>query len=254
MTSTLKPRLMGGAAPVAASMFHQIGGPSLMARGPTIPQSPGEGGGGGEIDPAAHQALVDAHERLKKDSKADRDRIKDLEAKFTELTEAKEAAEAEAAAKSGDVEAVKAQLAAKHAKDLEKANQRAEKAEAQVQRLVVENGLDAALDGVNVAPALKKAAKAMLRDVVELKEEDGQPVALMNGAPLAEALKTWAASDEGKAFVLDGNSGGGAPGGGGGGNVNPWKAGAGFNLTEQDRIAKSDPALASRLKAEAGVA
>lgn len=253
MHSTLKPRLMGGGAAVAASMFHQSGGPSLMARGPMIPQA-ADGGGGGEINATAHQALVDAHERLKKDAKADRDKIKDLEAKFAELTEAKEAAEAEAAAKSGDVEQVRAQLTAKHAKDLEKVTQRAEKAEAQVRKLVVENGLDAALDGVNVSPALKKAAKALLRDTVELKDENGDPVALMNGVALTEAVKTWAGSDEGKHFVLDGNSGGGANGGGGKGDANPWKQGASFSLTEQDAIAKRDPALASRLKAEAGVA
>lgn len=254
MNSTLKPRLMGGGATVAASMFHQAGGPSLMARGPMIPRAADGDEGGGTVDQAAHQALVDAHERLKKDAKADRDRLKEMETKIGELTDAQEQAAAEAAAKAGDIEQVRIQLTTKHAGEIKKVTDRAEKAEAQVRKLVIDNGLDAALDGVNVAPALKRAAKALLRDQVELSDQDGDPVALMGGVALADAVKTWAGTDEGKHFVANGNSGGGARGGGGTGDANPWKQGAGFSLTEQDRIAKQDPALAGRLKAEAGVA
>lgn len=59
--------------------------------------------------------------------------------------------------------------------------------------------------------------------------------------------------------ILKGQMGGGGgaqqPGAGGNATKNPWKKGsADWSLTEQDRIAAKDPALASRLKAEAGVA
>lgn len=206
------------------------------------------------IDPKAHQALADAHERLKKDAKADRDALAAAKREKEEAEAAAEAAKAEAAAKSGDIEAVKAQLEAKHARELKAVTDRAEKAEGQVRKLVVDNGLDAALDAAGVSPALKKAAKALLREGVELKDENGDPVALMGGVALTDAIKAWSATDEGKHFVTLGNSGGGAPGGGSGSAVkNPWKADQ-HNLTEQDRIEANDPALASRLKAEAGVA
>jgi hypothetical protein len=33
--------------------------------------------------------------------------------------------------------------------------------------------------------------------------------------------------------------------------ANPWKKGAGFNMTEQGRITRDDPAMAKRLRAEA---
>lgn len=207
------------------------------------------------VDPAAHAALARAHEALKTDAKADRDRLKAMEATVAELTAAKEEAEDAKARASGDVEQVRSQLEAKHARELKTASDRAEKAEGQVRKLVIDNGLDAALDAASVSPALKKAAKALLREGVELKEENGEPVALMQNAPLAEAIKAWAGTDEGKHFVTNGNSGGGAPGGApGASGANPWKQGPTFSLTEQDAIASKDPALAGRLKAEAGVA
>jgi hypothetical protein len=184
------------------------------------------------IDPKAHKALADAHERLKVDSKADRDALRALQAQVAELTTAKEDAEAAAAAKAGDVDAIKAQLEAKHQRELKAATDRAAKAEGQVQKLVVDSGLDAALDAANVAPAYKKAAKALLRAGVELKDENGDPVALMDGKPLSEAIKTWAASDEGKAFVLNGNTGGGAPGGNGATGVKPLS-----EMGDQERLA-----------------
>lgn len=169
------------------------------------------------IDPKAHKALADAHERLKKDAKADRDALKALQDQVSDLTTAKDEAESAAAAKAGDIEAVKAQLEAKHARELKALADRADKAEGHVRKLVVDNGLDAALDAANVSPALKKAAKALLRDSVELKDENGEPMALIGGVSLSDGIKAWATSEEGKHFVLDGNSGGGAPGGNSGG-------------------------------------
>lgn len=207
------------------------------------------------VDAEAHQRLADAHERLKADAKADRDALKKLQDDLAVLTTAKEEAEAEAARKAGDVDSVKAQLEAKHAREIKAVTDRAEKAEGQVRKLVIDNGLSDALDGVKVSPALKKAATALLREGVELKDNNGEPVALLGGAPLTDAIKTWAASDEGKHFVMNGSSGGDAPGGRiGDPGSNPWKQGAGFSLTQQDAITAKDPAQASRLKAEAGVA
>jgi hypothetical protein len=217
------------------------------------------GGGGGSddpkpVDPAAHQRLADAHERLKRDAQADRETIKDLTARLEAIEAEKAKAEEEAAAKSGDVEQVKAQLEAKHTRELAKEKERADRAEARLEKVLINERLSAALDEVRVKPELKEAAAALLRSGVELREEGEDLVPYKGGLPLGESIKLWAADDKGKAFVLDGNSGGGASGGAQQhAGKNPWKQGQ-LNMTEQDQIQAKDPALASRLKAEAGVA
>jgi len=84
--------------------------------------------------------------------------------------------------------------------------------------LLVDNGLSSALleAGVKKASYLK-AAKAMLAGQVVLTADGEQRIAKVGDKPLAEFVKEWAASDEGKAFVdAPGNSGGGANGGAGG--------------------------------------
>lgn len=260
--NTTKNRLYGGGSVLPAIYAPTYGAPGLL-RGPTIPRAlddaPPTASDDDEpkpIDPAAHAALASAHERLKKDAKADRDALKDMQARLDAIEAEKEQAEADKAKASGDVEAVRSQLETKHGRELKAATDRAEKAERQVEKLVIDNGLSAALDEARVKPELKRAAAALLREGVELKDDDGEPVAYKGGLPLAEAIKLWAEGDEGKPFVLAGNSGGGAPGGGKGAHSgpNPWKAGPTFNLTDQDRIEREKPELAARLKAEAGAA
>jgi hypothetical protein len=240
---------------------------SPMLRGPMVTHAPENDGGGGQgdgegqgdppapIDPAAHAALAAAHERLKKDAKADRDALAELRTQVEEIQAEKTRVEEEKARASGDVEAVKTQLETKHARELKARDDKIGTLEKQLERLVIDNGLSAALTEVRIKPELAKGAAAMLRDGVEIKDEDGQPVAIKGGLPLLEAIKLWATSDEGKPYVLEGNSGGGANGGAKPSTAkNPWKEGPDFSLTEQDAVTKKDPALASRLKAEAGVA
>ena len=259
--NTTKNRLLGGGSvlPVIGRMTPRERAMDRYLRGPDD-HPPAASGVGDEdepnpIDPAAHAALASAHERLKKDAKADRDSLKEMQARLDAIEAEKEQAEADKAKASGDVEAVRTQLETKHGRELKAATERAEKAERQVEKLVIDNGLSAALDEARVKPELKRAADAMLRDGVELKDDDGEPVAYKGGLPLAEAIKLWAEGDEGKPFVLAGNSGGGAPGGKGAhSGPNPWKQGPTFNLTDQDRIEREKPELAARLKAEAGAA
>jgi len=81
--------------------------------------------------------------------------------------------------------------------------------------LLVDTGLSNALleAGVKKASYLK-AAKAMLAGQVALTADGENRVAKVGDKLLPEFIKTWAASDEGKAFVdAPGNSGGGAAGG-----------------------------------------
>ena len=85
--------------------------------------------------------------------------------------------------------------------------------------LLVENGLTTALLEAGVKkPAYQKAAKAMLAGQVVLTADGENRIAKVGDKLLADFVKTWATSDEGKAFVdAPGNSGGGAQGGGTGG-------------------------------------
>jgi hypothetical protein len=71
---------------------------------------------------------------------------------------------------------------------------------------------------------------------------------------LKEVLHAFSVTDEGRAYCRVTSSGGGAPGSSSTRtkNVNPWAKDT-FNLTEQGRIFKENPALAAQFKAEAGV-
>ncbi len=82
--------------------------------------------------------------------------------------------------------------------------------------LLVDNGLSTALLEAGVKkPSYLKAAKAMLSSQVILAAEGENRVAKVGDKTLADFIKTWAASDEGKAFVdAPINGGGGASGGG----------------------------------------
>ena len=85
--------------------------------------------------------------------------------------------------------------------------------------LLVNTGLSDALiaNGVKKASYLK-AAKAMLAGQVVLTADGDKRIAKVGDKALAEFVKEWAASDEGKTFVdAPGNFGGGSGGGAGGG-------------------------------------
>ena len=81
--------------------------------------------------------------------------------------------------------------------------------------LLVETGLSTALLESGIKnPSYLKAAKAMLAGQVVLTTDGDERVAKVGDKPLAEFVKEWAASDEGKTFVdAPGNAGGGAGGG-----------------------------------------
>jgi uncharacterized protein (UPF0335 family) len=129
--------------------------------------------------------------------------------------------------------------------------------QAHTQKLVVENGITAALTEAGVTnPTLLKAAAAMIRtgQKIDLVADGENRVAKIGDKPLSDFVKGWAAGDEGKTFVsAPGNSGGGAGGSGGGkGAANPWAKDS-FNMTEQGKLLTSNPTLARQMAAEHGV-
>jgi hypothetical protein len=109
-----------------------------------------------------------------------------------------------------------------------------------------------ALNQVNVAPHLRRAAERLWSYEVQL-DDDGN-IVTQDGTPLPDAVKEWAETDEGKYFVAaPANGGGGAPGGRANGQAkdNPFSK-EGWNLTRQMELSRQDPEKAKRLKAEAG--
>lgn len=112
----------------------------------------------------------------------------------------------------------------KQAKDALKAAETATKQlEAETgftQKLLIDNGLLETLGKNGVTdPAYQKAALAMLRGGVQIVIDGDNRIAKFGDKPLADHVKEWATSDEGKRFVAaDANTGGGAQGGAGGGN------------------------------------
>lgn len=274
MTKTTRAAWMAGASqPFAAT-------PNLMVRGPAIYRDKDAGGGdggegegegdedeeGGEgqpetVDKAGHDALVRAHELLKKDARKGRARIRELEADVERLTTEVETLQQQA---DGNVDiATKIKTAVDNAKapllaEIEALKKGRESDRRVIETNAIENALNAQFDEIGVKPEFKDAVKALLRDQIEVDyddEEDYATISLsLNSLPLAEGFAAWAKTEKGKVFVAEGNSGGGANGGKRGRVVrNPWKDDA-FSLTEQSRLEASDPVLANRLKAEAGVA
>lgn len=109
---------------------------------------------------------------------------------------------------------------------------------------LVDAGLTAALVKAGVQAPMMDAVKALLQGKTSIKAENGVYEALIDGKPLAEAVTTWAQSDQGKHFVTaPQNSGGGSQGGGG--------KGAAKTMTRAEfdqKTAAADPSLAGFFK------
>lgn len=149
----------------------------------------------------------------------------------------------------------------KYDTDVASLSERAERAEAQVNAMVKDIELNAALDSADIAPQYKKAARALVGESVSVEaDENGAPAAFCmiddDRVSVAQYVKAWADSEDGAHYVAAKLNAGGGNNAQAGGNktvVNPWKKEA-RNLTEQGRIVKENPTLAARLRKEAGVA
>jgi len=155
--------------------------------------------------------------------------VSGLKAKNTELLGKLKKAQKDATIDPADHAALQAELdtnevaLAKAIKDLKIATTESEKhktahtaADKTVYELLVDNGLSAALLDAGVKkPAYQKAAKALLASQkFDFEGEGADRVAKVGDKTLAEFVKTWAAGDEGKAFVdAPVNLGAGALGG-----------------------------------------
>lgn len=129
-----------------------------------------------------------------------------------------------------------------------------------VERLTIDNEIEAALAKVNVIPETREAVKALLKLRGPKVVHDGESYrgvfeTDLGEIPIKDYVEAWSRKDEAAPFLpASGNKGSGATNGKAGGNarVNPFKAET-RNLTEQMRLMKENPTLARQLAAEAGV-
>jgi seryl-tRNA synthetase len=178
---------------------------------------PNDAGTGGDDDAVAKATagLKAKNDELLGKLKAQKDELSALKSQFDEIQAAREAAEAEKAEKEGDIAKLREQMEARHKKELEKLAASLEAEKGVNHKLLVENGLSAALTKAGVKPEYMDAAKALLQtqSKIELSDFDGQRAAVVDGKPLAEFVTGWAQGDTGKHFVAaPANSGGNAQG------------------------------------------
>jgi len=152
---------------------------------------------------AKRDELLSEVKTLRKGKQVNPEDIEKLESRIEELTG--QLSEAQKAVKTATTEA-------------EKARKALDAAEGFTQRLLVDNGLNEALNKAGVTnPVHLKAVKSMLAGQVQIVADGDSKVAKVGEKSLADYVGEWAKGDEGKHFVAaPNNSGGGANGGSGG--------------------------------------
>lgn len=189
------------------------------------------------------KAIADAKTGLEAKNTELLDEVKKIKA---ELRKTQEINPADLERLEAENEKLKADLTAaqKQAKDATTAAEKATKAlEAEsgfTHKLLVENGLREQLAANNVTdPIYQKAAMAMLASGVQIAAEGDTRVAKVGDKALADFVKEWAGTDEGKRLVsAPNNSGGGAPGGGGAGGTGKTVDRATFDgMSQPERMA-----------------
>ena len=212
----------------------------------------------------AHERQKQANRTLQSDLTAAKARLDGLPDEFDADTyEAlKQQAEGKAPAKTDEqVAQIRQQLERKHQAELARKDERIGTLTGAVNKLSIDDGLSKALDEAGVDAAFKPGAMALLKakGAVKLVEEDGhfkaQVETDMGPMPLANYVRDWSGSDEGKIYVKK-PTGGDAPGGTGGRFAdNPWDSSNGKkpNLTKQQEAISENPTKARQMAQAAGV-
>lgn len=159
------------------------------------------------------EALEAKNAELLSEVKAERQKRRDAEAAKAEADEEARKKAEEAAEKAGDIEALKRQWEAQKAKEIDKLTKERDDATGQLQRLVVEGGIDAALDAAGMAPAYKRMLRRDFAAEHQIDIRDGQ--AFVGGEALPDVVKKWTEQETVSGLKAAGHgSGSGAPGGG----------------------------------------
>lgn len=152
------------------------------------------------------------------------------------------------AEQSGDAGKVK-QVQEEYERKLTEAQQEVTSLKEQIRSNAVERELAQALEAAGVtSPALKRGATALLKGQVQL-DDDGNVVmdTKMGPKPVADAVKQWASTDEGKDYVSPAKGSGAKGGGGSKGAAKKFNEMTGAELSA---LRQSDPAEYQRLRDE----
>jgi hypothetical protein len=214
--------------------------------------------------------LRNAYKREQEARKGASEKLKKLEARVASLPEdfdpTEIAALREQAAKAGgDGKAaqehaakIREQLEKRFMADLEAERQKSGQLMTRLERMIVDGGLDKAMDAAGISPKFKAAARALLKERGIVKLSDDRDEAMvetdMGPTPVLQFVRDWAASDEGRPFV-EAPVGAGANGASRGkfGEPNPYTK-AHWNKTAQAQMLRGDRAKAERLARAAGFA
>lgn len=169
--------------------------------------------------------------------------------KYNEVAEAKKKLEADIQERDQQLEALKksAGTSEELKKQIEQLQADNKKASEEWQAKFAKMQLDFAIEKALTATKAKnaKAVKALL-DMEKVKLDGEQLLGLDDQLKAIQQSDPYLFGEPGK--VGSGTN----PPGAGGAEVNPWKKET-FNLTQQAKVLRENPALAARLKAEAGV-
>lgn len=189
---------------------------------------------------AALQAKAD---ELLSEVKAERQKRREAEDARAQADEEARLKAEEAAKASGNAEEIQRTIEARYKAQMEKAQRDAQEATAQLNRYVIDGSVRDALTQAEIAPTFGKAAALLFKDGRNIEVKDGQ--AFVDGVPIADAVKEWAAAD-GAAFKAAGRAtGGGAPGGGKSGG----KTLAEMTQDERMKLASENPEQFRALRA-----
>lgn len=210
-------------------------------------------------------ALKNAHDRSKADNRTLKDRLSTAEARLDGLPEEFNAEEYERlkeAAGDGSkiderLERQRSDLERRHSEAIKRKDDRLAVLESALKRKTIDDGLTQALVDAGVERKHLALTKAYLAPRVNIVEDEGEFTAEVDTdinphMPLAEFVKTWASSEEGKQYVAPATGGGASGSGQKITGENPWDQKT-RNLTKQQDIIAANPTRARQLAEAAGV-
>lgn len=212
------------------------------------------------------KGLKTALEREREERRKAKERLEQLgdvdPEEYRRLKEEAEERETGKLKDKGEFEALRARLEERHQKAVESKEQEIQRRDRFIERLLVDNEIDKAMDEVKVLPEHRRAVRALLKESRPQVKADGEDYRAtvqtdMGETSLATYIQEWSKSEEAGHYIagrgVNGSGASSTRSAGADGGVNPWKRET-RNLTEQMRIAKENPDLAKRLAAQAGLA
>ena len=178
-------------------------------------------------------------EKLKRESKDARDALKKYDGfdpeEYQRLKEAADNAEQTKLQTEGKWEEMKDRLTKTFEKERATLSGELSKRDQFIERLLIENELNGAIERAGVLPEHRKAVRAMLREAGPKVVADGDEYrGLLGDVSIAEYVESWAKTEEAAYYLpAEGKGGSGARDskGGGGGGRKPYK-----EMGEQDKI------------------